>query len=54
MNKWWSKLSLKSKLQLPIQLILLALMVLGVCGKLLFDLVVTPDDLFALGSAGAH
>ncbi len=34
--------------------ILLALMVLGVCGKLLFDLVVTPDDLFALGSAGAH
>ncbi|WP_193369149.1 sulfite exporter TauE/SafE family protein [Pelagibius marinus] len=34
--------------------ILLALMVLGVCGKLLFDLVVTPEDLFAIGSAGAH
>ncbi len=29
MNKWWSKLSLKSKLQLPIQLILLALMVIA-------------------------
>jgi uncharacterized membrane protein YfcA len=34
--------------------ILLALMVLGVCGKLLFDLVVTPEDLYAIGSAGAH
>lgn len=29
MNKWWSKLSLKSKLQIPIQLILLAIMVLA-------------------------
>ena len=28
--------------------ILLAAMVLIVCGKLLFDLVVTPDDLFSL------
>ncbi len=34
--------------------VLLALMVLVVCGKLLFDLVVTPDDLFAMGVAGAH
>ena len=29
MNKWWSKLSLKSKLQIPIQLILLAIMILA-------------------------
>jgi uncharacterized membrane protein YfcA len=29
---------------------LLALMVLGVCGKLLFDLVVMPDDIYSLGS----
>jgi methyl-accepting chemotaxis protein len=29
MNKWWSKLSLKSKLQIPIQLILLAIMVIA-------------------------
>ncbi|MEW5903535.1 MAG: HAMP domain-containing methyl-accepting chemotaxis protein, partial [Pseudomonadota bacterium] len=29
MKKWWSKLSLKSKLQIPIQLILLAIMVLA-------------------------
>jgi methyl-accepting chemotaxis protein len=29
MNKWWSKLSLKSKLQIPIQLILLTIMVLA-------------------------
>ncbi|WP_340119656.1 sulfite exporter TauE/SafE family protein [Pelagibius sp. 7325] len=34
--------------------VLLALMVLAVCGKLCFDLVVTPDDLFVLGVAGAH
>jgi hypothetical protein len=34
--------------------ILLALMVLGVCGKLLFDLVVTPDDLFAIGATAGH
>jgi len=26
MNTWWAKLSLKSKLQIPIQLILLAIM----------------------------
>ncbi|MEM9431251.1 MAG: sulfite exporter TauE/SafE family protein [Pseudomonadota bacterium] len=30
--------------------ILLALMVLGVCGKLLFDLVVTPSELFTVGA----
>ena len=34
--------------------VLLAIMVLAVCGKLLFDLVVTPDDLYAIGVAGAH
>ena len=33
---------------------LLALMVLAVCGKLLFDLVATPDDLFSLGTGGSH
>ncbi|MFA7400869.1 MAG: methyl-accepting chemotaxis protein, partial [Sideroxydans sp.] len=27
MNNWWSKLSLKSKLQIPIQLILLVIMI---------------------------
>ncbi|MEM7197157.1 MAG: sulfite exporter TauE/SafE family protein [Pseudomonadota bacterium] len=32
--------------------ILLALMVLAVCAKLLFDLVITPSDLFALQSEG--
>ncbi|MXU64492.1 sulfite exporter TauE/SafE family protein [Oceanomicrobium pacificus] len=32
--------------------ILLALMVLAVCGKLLFDLVVTPSELYTLGSGG--
>ena len=30
---------------------LLALMVLAVCGKLFFDLLVTPDDLYSLGVA---
>ncbi|GAB4224069.1 MAG: sulfite exporter TauE/SafE family protein [Kiloniellaceae bacterium] len=34
--------------------ILLALMVLGVCGKLAFDLVATPEDLYAIGSAAVH
>jgi len=29
MNTWWGKLSLKGKLQLPIQLILLVIMVLA-------------------------
>jgi len=35
---------------------LLAIMVLLVCGKLLFDLVATPADLFSLSSGlvGAH
>jgi hypothetical protein len=28
--------------------------VLAVCGKLLFDLVSTPDDLFAIGASGGH
>lgn len=34
--------------------VLLALMVLGVCAKLGFDLVVTPSDLFSLGVGGGH
>ncbi len=34
--------------------ILLAIMVLAVCGKLFFDLVVTPDDLYAIGKAAVH
>ena len=33
---------------------LLALIVLAVVGKLVFDLVVTPDDLFSLGMPGSH
>ncbi len=33
---------------------LLALMVLGVCGKLLFDLVVTPSDLYTIGVEIGH
>ena len=34
--------------------VLLALLVLGVCGKLFFDLVATPADLFVLSVAGGH
>jgi len=34
--------------------ILLAGLVLVVCGKLLFDLVATPDDLFSLGAEGGQ
>lgn len=33
---------------------LLALMVLGVCTKLGYDLVVTPSELFTLGALGGH
>jgi len=33
---------------------LLALIVLAVVGKLIFDLVATPDDLFSLGAPGGH
>jgi uncharacterized membrane protein YfcA len=33
---------------------LLALMVLIVCGKLAFDLVVTPDDVYSLGGVVGH
>jgi len=33
---------------------LLAAMVLLVCAKLMFDLVVTPDDVFTIGLAGKH
>ena len=32
--------------------VLLALLVLGVCAKLAFDLVVTPDEVFSLGLRG--
>ena len=34
--------------------ILLALMVLAVCGKLAFDLLVTPSELYSIGTAGGH
>jgi uncharacterized protein len=34
--------------------ILLAIMVLAVCVKIGFDLVVTPDDLFVVGGTGGH
>lgn len=34
--------------------ILLALMVLLVCGKLAFDLLVMPSELFSVGAAGGH
>jgi len=34
--------------------VLLAVMVLGVCAKIAFDLIVTPDDLFAIGAGGGH
>lgn len=33
---------------------ILAMMVLAVCAKLAFDLIVTPDDLFSLGAAAGH
>ncbi|EME70173.1 permease [Paramagnetospirillum caucaseum] len=33
---------------------LLALMVLGVCLKLLFDMVTVPNELFAVGTGGKH
>ena len=34
--------------------ILLAIMVLAVCGKLAFDLLVMPSELYSLGVAGGH
>ncbi len=34
--------------------ILLALMVLGVCGKIAYDLIATPLDIYSLGGAGGH
>ena len=34
--------------------ILLSLMVLAVCGKLAFDLLVQPAELFSIGTAGGH
>lgn len=34
--------------------ILLALMVLAVCGKLALDLLIMPTELFSLGAAGGH
>jgi uncharacterized membrane protein YfcA len=33
---------------------LLAAMVIGVCGKMLVDLVSTPADVFSLALAGGH
>ena len=33
---------------------LLAIIVLSVCGKIAFDLVVTPDDLYGIGFTGGH
>ena len=33
---------------------LLALMVLAVCGKIVFDLLVTPDDLYVIATGGRH
>jgi uncharacterized membrane protein YfcA len=33
---------------------LLAAMVVTVCGKMLFDLVSTPDDLYSIATAGGH
>ncbi|WP_299619754.1 sulfite exporter TauE/SafE family protein [Pelagibius sp.] len=33
---------------------LLALLVLAVCGKLAYDLIVTPSDLFIIGASGGH
>ena len=34
--------------------VLLAVMVLGVCGKIAYDLIVTPDDLYSLAPLLAH
>jgi len=34
--------------------ILLAIMVLAVCGKLAFDLLVTPSEFFSVGAVGGH
>ncbi len=34
--------------------ILLAMIVLSVCGKLAFDLLATPSELFSIGQAGGH
>jgi uncharacterized membrane protein YfcA len=34
--------------------ILLAIMVLAVCGKLALDLLIQPSELFSIGSAGGH
>lgn len=34
--------------------VLLAIMVIGVCVKLGYDLIITPDDLFSLGIGGGH
>ena len=34
--------------------ILLAMMVLAVCGKLALDLLLQPSELYSLGAAGGH
>ena len=33
---------------------LLALMVLSVCGKIVYDLLITPEDLYVLGYGEEH
>ncbi len=43
-----------SKLRAEQLRILLAIMVLAVCGKLAFDLLVTPSELFVVGATGGH
>ncbi|MGB1236452.1 MAG: sulfite exporter TauE/SafE family protein [Planktomarina sp.] len=43
-----------AKLQAEQLRVLLALIVIAVCGKLAFDLIVQPAELFSLGAAGGH
>ena len=43
-----------SKLKAEQLRILLAMMVLAVCGKLALDLLIQPSELFSLGSSGGH
>jgi uncharacterized membrane protein YfcA len=43
-----------AKLQAEQLRILLAIMVLAVCGKLAFDLLVQPAELYSLGAGGGH
>ena len=36
------------------EMVLLAMMVLAVCGKLAFDLLVMPSELYSVGTVGGH